>query len=154
MANPKLNEGDSVPSFSAESNEGVVTAKSLKGSKYILYFYPKDDTPGCTKEACDFRDNIGQLESQGFKVFGISPDSSASHDKFRAKYELPFTLLSDADHTVAEAFAVWREKKNYGRTYTGLVRSTFVVDEDGKLLKVYDNVRATGHVARLLKELS
>ena len=152
--NPKLSVGDSVPAFELESNtEGTVSADSLKGSKYVLYFYPKDDTPGCTKQACDFRDNIGQLSEYGYDVYGVSPDSLKSHEKFRGKYDLNFPLLADPDHEVAETFGVWREKKNYGKTYTGLVRSTFFVDEDGKLEKIYDNVRATGHVERLIREL-
>lgn len=154
MANPKLSVGDAVPSFEANADDGeTYSSESLRGSKYVLYFYPKDDTPGCTTEACDFRDNMARLEGAGYKVLGVSPDSVKSHDKFRSKYELNFPLLSDPDHDVAEAFAVWREKKNYGRTYQGIVRSTFVVDEDGKLTQVYDNVKAKGHVDRVLSEV-
>lgn len=154
MANPNLSVGDRVPAFTADSVTGVpVSNESLLGTKYVLYFYPKDDTPGCTTEACDFRDNIGRLEGAGYRVFGISPDSLASHEKFRTKYDLPFELLSDEDHAVAEAFSVWREKTNYGKTYVGLVRSTFLVDEDGVLTHVYDNVRAKGHVERVLRDL-
>jgi peroxiredoxin Q/BCP len=152
--NPKLSEGDAVPAFELESdNEGTVSADSLKGSKYVLYFYPKDDTPGCTTEACDFRDNIARLTGYGYKVYGVSPDTVKSHEKFRGKYDLNFPLLADPDHEVAEAFGIWREKKNYGKTYTGLVRSTFLIDEEGKLEKIYDNVRAKGHVERIVREL-
>lgn len=152
--NPKLSVGDSVPAFELDSdNDGKVSAKSLKGSKYVLYFYPKDDTPGCTKQACDFRDNIGQLSEHGYDVYGVSPDGVESHEKFRGKFDLNFPLLADPDNEAAEAFGVWREKQNYGKTYTGIVRSTFFVDEEGKLEKIYDNVRATGHVARLIREL-
>ena len=152
--NPKLSVGDDVPAFELDSDsDGKVSADDLKGSKYVLYFYPKDDTPGCTTEACDFRDNMARLEGEGYRVFGVSPDSVESHEKFRGKYDLNFPLLADPDHDVAEAFGVWREKKNYGKTYTGIVRSTFLVDEDGKLEKIYDNVRAKGHVERILREL-
>lgn len=153
-ANPKLSEGDAAPAFELESdNEGTISAESLKGSKYVLYFYPKDDTPGCTTQACDFRDNIARLTGHGYKVYGVSPDSVKSHEKFRGKYDLNFPLLADPEHEAAEAFGVWREKKNYGRTYTGIVRSTFFVDEQGNLEKIYDNVRAKGHVERLIREL-
>ncbi len=155
MANPKLSAGDDVPAFELQSDtEGTVSSESLRGTKYVLYFYPKDDTPGCTTEACDFRDNMGRLESAGYRVFGVSPDSVKSHEKFRSKYDLTFPLLADPDHEAAEAFGVWREKQNYGKTYTGLVRSTFVVDEDGKLAHVFDNVRAKGHVERVLRDIS
>ena len=154
MANPKLSAGDPVPAFQADADNGEqVSNESLRGSKYVLYFYPKDDTPGCTKEACDFRDNMWRLESAGFKVLGVSPDSLKSHEKFRAKYELNFPLLADPDHELAKAFGVWREKTNYGKTYIGLVRSTFVVDEAGELVHVFDNVRAKGHVDRVLRDL-
>lgn len=154
MANPKLSAGDAVPAFSGESTNGdTVTNETLLGSKYVLYFYPKDDTPGCTTEACDFRDNMARLEGEGFTVFGVSPDSLKSHDKFQTKYELNFPLLSDPDKKIAEAFAVFREKKNYGKTYMGIVRSTFVVDAEGKLTHVFDNVRAKGHVDRVLREV-
>jgi peroxiredoxin Q/BCP len=152
--NPKLSEGDAVPAFELESDtEGTVSANDLKGDKYILYFYPKDDTPGCTTEACDFRDNLARLGDLGFKVFGVSPDTVESHEKFREKYELNFPLLADPDNEAAEAFGVWREKTNYGRKYTGIVRSTFVVDEEGKIAQIHDNVRAKGHVERLLRDM-
>lgn len=155
MANPKLSVGDPVPAFELEADDGqTVSAKSLQGSKYVLYFYPKDDTPGCTTEACDFRDNMARLQGAGYRVFGVSPDSLKSHGKFRDKYELNFPLLADPDHVAAEAFGVWREKQNYGKTYLGLVRSTFVVDADGTLSHVYDNVKAKGHVERVLKDVA
>jgi peroxiredoxin Q/BCP len=155
MANPTLNPGDSAPAFDALTDGGgKVTLSELAGKRVILYFYPKDNTPGCTTQACDFRDNLARLQSAGFEVLGVSPDSAASHDRFKAKYELTFPLLVDSDHSIAEAFGVWREKKNYGRTYMGIVRSTFVIDAEGKLEKIYDNCRAKGHVERLLKELA
>lgn len=154
MPNPKLEVGSKVPEFSLQSDGGeTVSADSLKGSKYVLYFYPKDDTPGCTKEACDFRDNLAQLEGVGYRVYGVSPDSVSSHEKFRGKYDLNFPLLADPDHEAAEAFGVWREKQNYGKTYTGIVRSTFVVDEKGVISHLYDNVKATGHVERVLRDV-
>ena len=154
MANPKLSEGDTVPAFEAESTSGeTVSDQSLRGSKYVLYFYPKDDTPGCTTEACDFRDNMARLEGVGYQVLGVSPDSMKRHENFRARYELNFPLLSDPDKSLAETFGVFREKKNYGKTYMGIVRSTFVVSDDGTLTHVFDNVRAKGHVDRVLREL-
>ena len=154
MANPKLEVGAKVPRFELEASDGAkVSSDDLLGRKYVLYFYPKDDTPGCTSEACDFRDNVARLGELGYEVYGVSPDSVKSHDKFRDKYELNFPLLADPDHAAAEAFGVWREKKNYGKTYTGLVRSTFLVGEDGTLEQIYDNVRAKGHVERVLRDL-
>ena len=154
MANPKLSPGDDVPAFEADVTPGGrISAETLSGTRYVLYFYPKDDTPGCTKQACDFRDNMARLQGAGYAVYGVSPDTIAKHEKFQGKYDLPFPLLSDPDKQVAEAFGVFREKKNYGRTYMGIVRSTFVVDEDGTLTHVYDNVKATGHVERVLKDV-
>ncbi|QED27425.1 thioredoxin-dependent thiol peroxidase [Microvenator marinus] len=153
--NPKLNVGDAVPTFSAESDDaGTVSSKDLKGKKYVLYFYPKDMTPGCTTQACDFNDNLGHFKELGYEVYGVSPDSVASHEQFRKKHDLGFTLLADPEHKLAESFGVWREKKNYGKTYIGLVRSTFFVGEDGKISAIYDNVRAKGHVAKLLREMA
>lgn len=152
--NPKLSEGDTVPPFELESDtEGAVSAEGLRGERYILYFYPKDDTPGCTTEACDFRDNLTQLGELGFRVLGVSPDTVESHRTFREKYDLNFPLLADPDHEAAEAFGVWREKTNYGKTYTGIARSTFVVEEDGTIAQIHDNVRAKGHVDRLLRDM-
>lgn len=155
MANPILKDGDPAPDFRAESDAGgEVALADLAGKRTVLYFYPKDNTPGCTTQACDFRDNLARLQSLGIDVFGVSPDSIKSHHKFRDKYELSFPLLSDPEHTLAEAYGVWREKKNYGRVYKGIVRSTFVIAPDGTLERVYDNVRAKGHVERLLKDLA
>ncbi len=152
--NPVLEEGQAAPEFQATLGDGTSFAlSSLQGKNAVLYFYPKDDTPGCTTQACDFRDNFARLETAGFTVLGISPDGEASHQRFVQKYDLPFSLVCDPDHSVAEAYGVWREKKNYGRTYMGIVRSTFVLDPRGNLTKIYDNVRAKGHVERLLREL-
>ena len=154
MANPKLNVGDPAPDFTATTHDGqTLTLADLAGQRVILYFYPKDDTPGCTAEACDFRDAGAALDAGGARVIGVSPDSPGSHTKFRAKYQLPFTLLADQDKTLATAFGVHREKKNYGRTYVGIVRSTFVIGADGTLEQIFDNVRAKGHVERVLRSL-
>ena len=152
--NPKLSVGDVAPDFTLESDDrGTVSLSGLRGQRVVLYFYPKDMTPGCTTQACDFRDNLGRLEALGYVVFGVSPDSVARHAKFRERDALTFGLLADEDHAVAEAYGVWREKTNYGKTYEGIVRSTFVIDEAGVLVDVQDNVRAKGHVARLLDAL-
>ena len=155
MPNPILKEGDKAPDFKAVLHDGSpVSLADFAGSRTILYFYPKDDTPGCPTQACDFRDNLARIKSElGFEVFGVSPDSTASHEKFKAKYDLPFPLISDPDKALATAYGVYREKKNYGRTYLGIVRSTFVIGADGTLETIYDNVKAKGHVARLMREL-
>lgn len=153
--NPKLAVGDKAPSFELESDDqGTVRLADLKGQKFVLYFYPKDMTPGCTKQACDFRDNIEQFADQGYQVYGVSPDPVERHAKFRAKHDLNFSLLADPDHATAEVYGVWREKKNYGRTYEGIVRSTFFIDEEGTIEEIHDNVRATGHVERLTREFA
>lgn len=153
--NPKLDLGDKAPSFELDSDtEGKVTLESLRGQKFVLYFYPKDMTPGCTVQACDFRDNLEEFTAQGYKVYGVSPDPVASHEKFRKKEDLNFPLLADTDHTMAEDYGVWREKTNYGKTYVGIVRSTFLIDGEGVIEAIHDNVRAKGHVGRLLREFA
>jgi peroxiredoxin Q/BCP len=119
----------------------------------VLYFYPKDDTPGCTTQACGFRDAYPQIEEQNAVVLGVSPDSEQSHRKFKTKFDLPFTLLIDADHQVAEAYGAWGEKTNYGRTYTGIIRSHFIIDEAGRLADVQVDVGAKDSVARALQTL-
>jgi len=150
----KINVGDTAPSFSVDSDDaGMISTDDLKGQKYVIYFYPKDMTPGCTTQACDFRDNLDAFTALGYKIFGVSPDSVARHEKFRNKESLNFTLLADPEHEVAEAYGVWREKKNYGKVYMGIVRSTFVVSAEGVVEAVHDNVRAKGHVGRLLESL-
>ncbi len=149
-----LKPGDDVPVFELKDELGVVfSSTSLKGQRYILYFYPKDDTPGCTIQACDFRDSIASMTKTGMNVFGISKDSATSHAKFKQKFDLPFPLLVDEDMAMQKAFGVWREKTNYGKTYMGTVRSTFVVTADATLEWVGYNVRAKGHVERLINEL-
>lgn len=128
--------GDPAPDFTATTDAGeTVGLSDLRGKKVVLYFYPKDDTPGCTTQACGFRDSHADFEAEDAVVLGVSPDGAASHAKFRAKHELPFTLLVDEDHAIAEAYGVWGEKKMYGRSYMGVIRSHFVIDEDGKIIE-------------------
>ena len=123
----------------------------MKGQKVVLYFYPKDDTPGCTKEACSFRDAWAKFKKRGIKVLGVSPDSEASHKKFETKYKLPFTLLADKDHAIADAYGVWGEKKFMGRTYMGVLRTTFLIDEKGKIKKVFEKVKPEDHANEVLE---
>jgi peroxiredoxin Q/BCP len=150
----ELKVGDSAPAFTLESDTGKkVKLSDLKGKKVILYFYPKDMTPGCTQEACDFRDSFARLGKAGAVVLGISKDSVASHQKFKAKHELPFTLLSDPDGKVCEAYGVWQEKTLYGKKFMGIVRTTFIIDERGKILHTFHKVKVTGHVGKLLDAL-
>ena len=149
-----LEVGDKAPDFTATSDGGeTVRLKDFKGQKVVLYFYPKDNTPGCTTEACDFRDNYKALQKKGVVVLGVSPDSVKSHDKFKAKFELPFPLLADEDHAIAEAYGAWQEKSMYGRKYMGIVRSTFVIDEKGKIAEVYGKVKVKGHVEDVLSKV-
>ena len=142
-----LNAGDQAPEFEAVLDNGEkVSLKQYRGKNVVLYFYPKDNTPGCTREACDFRDNITSLEEKNTVVLGVSPDSVKSHQKFRDKFDLPFPLISDEAKDVAQAYGVWREKKMYGKTRMGIVRSTFIIDGEGKISKAYDSVKVNGHV--------
>ncbi len=150
-----LPEGTLAPDFTlATTGGGEVTLSDFRGQKVVLYFYPKDDTPGCTTEACNFRDDHTEIIAAGAVVLGVSPDSVKSHDKFRLKYELPFALLSDPDHQVAEMYGAWGEKKMYGRTYMGILRSTFIIDREGKIVKVFPNVRPKNHSQEVLAVLS
>ena len=130
-----------------------MSLRELRGENVILYFYPRAATPGCTTQACDFRDNLASLSGAGYRVVGISPDAPAALAEFTADHDLGFPLLSDEDHSVAEAYGAWGEKKNYGRTFEGLIRSTIVVGPDGKVTHAQYNVKATGHVARLRRTL-
>jgi peroxiredoxin Q/BCP len=146
-----LREGDAVPAFELSDQDGsTVSSNSLSGEPYVLYFYPKDDTPGCTKEACGFRDELGKFSEKGVRVIGVSPDKPESHAKFRSKYGLNFTLLSDVDKVLTKACGVWVKKQNYGREYMGVERSTFLVGGDGKVRKVWRRVRVDGHVGDVL----
>jgi peroxiredoxin Q/BCP len=142
------------PDFTLESDQGEeVSLSSFRGDKVVLYFYPKDDTPGCTKEACSFRDDYSQFTLKKAVVIGVSPDPEESHQQFRAKYNLPFYLLSDPDHEVAEMYGAWGEKTVFGKTREGILRSTFIIDEEGKITKVFRNVKPEGHAAEVLEYL-
>ncbi|MDR2257473.1 MAG: thioredoxin-dependent thiol peroxidase [Arthrobacter sp.] len=151
----RLGVGAQAPDFTLQNQDGreVSLSELRQQGRVIVYFYPAASTPGCTKEACDFRDSLSSLKADGFVVVGLSPDPVAKLRSFADKEGLPFELLSDEDHSVAEAYAAWGEKKNYGRTYEGLIRSTFVVEPDGSLSLAQYNVRATGHVAKLRRDL-
>lgn len=149
-----LNVGDAAPDFTLLDHDGNETSLSqFSGRGLVIYFYPKAFTPGCTTESCDFRDRHDVLQSAGYEVVGISPDDPARLSEFRTEYALPFRLLSDPDHRVAEAFGAWGTKKNYGREYEGLIRSTFVVGPDGTIEQVMANVRAKGHAERVVSTL-
>ena len=146
-----VEEGKPAPDFTLVSDSGeAVTLSSLRGAPVVLYFYPKDDTPGCTTQACGIRDSWGEFEERGAVVLGVSPDSETSHVKFKRKYGLPFTLLADEDHAVSEAYGVWVEKSMAGKTYMGVERSTFVIDADGDVAKVMRRVKPDTHVDEVL----
>jgi peroxiredoxin Q/BCP len=150
-----LKVGDKAPEFSLESGTGeTVKLKDFKGKPVILYFYPKDNTSGCTKQACDFRDTQPAITKAGAVVLGVSPDSVASHEKFAAKFELPFTLLSDPDHALAEKYGVWVEKSMYGRKYMGIERTTFLIDGNGKIAEIWSKVKVPGHVKAVVESLN
>jgi thioredoxin-dependent peroxiredoxin len=150
-----LREGDPAPDFTLTSDRGeAVTLSSLRGRPVVLYFYPKDDTPGCTTQACGIRDAYGEFERAGAVVLGVSPDDESSHVEFRNKYELPFTLLADEDHAVAEEYGVWGEKKYMGKSYMGINRSTFVIDADGNVKKAMRDVKPATHADDVLAALT
>lgn len=147
-----LKEGTAAPNFTANNGDGeTVRLKELRGKKVVLYFYPKDDTPGCTKEACSFRDAFADFKKRGIEVLGVSVDSEASHKKFAAKYKLPFTLLADPGHSIADAYGVYGEKKFMGRTYMGVKRITFLIDEKGKIKKIFEKVKPEEHAREVLE---
>ena len=149
-----LKTGQKAPAFTLMNHAGQkVSLKDFAGKKLVIYFYPKDDTPGCTKESCDFRDQFEPVKKTGAMVIGVSKDSVASHLKFKNKYSLPFDLLSDEEGKMCEAYGVWKEKSMYGRKYMGIERTTFIVDESGKIAKIYPKVSVTGHVDEVLKDL-
>jgi peroxiredoxin Q/BCP len=149
-----IEEGSPAPDITLTSDSGEeVTLSDLRGSPVVLYFYPKDDTPGCTVEACGFRDAYPELEQRGAVVLGVSPDNEASHVKFKEKFSLPFTLLADPEHQVADEYGVWGEKKFAGKTYHGVKRSTFVIDAEGNVAKVMHNVKPDGHPEQVLAAL-
>ncbi len=146
--------GDTAPSFSLPDETGAtVSSASLAGKPYVIYFYPKDDTPGCTQEACDFRDNLRAFNAQKVRVLGVSPDDPKRHAKFKEKYGLTFTLLSDTEKTLIQAYGIWAKKLNYGREYMGVQRSTYLVDMQGKIARVWQGVRVPGHVTAVLATL-
>jgi peroxiredoxin Q/BCP len=150
----RLSTGDPAPDFSLpDADEKPVTLMQFRGKRVVVYFYPAASTPGCTKQACDFRDNLRLLQDAGFAVVGISPDPPAKLQKFRDEQGLTFPLLSDPEHRVLEAFGAWGEKSLYGKTVTGVIRSTVVVDAGGRVEHAFYNVKATGHVAKLLRDL-
>jgi peroxiredoxin Q/BCP len=151
---PRLDVGDTAPDFTLSDADGKsVSLSDYRGRSVIVYFYPAASTPGCTKQACDFRDNLAELDGQNYAVLGISPDKPAKLAKFRDNQSLTFPLLSDPDREVLEAYGAYGEKKLYGKTMVGVIRSTVVVDPEGKVAKALYNVKATGHVAKLMKEL-
>ncbi len=146
-----LQPGDAAPNFTALNQRGEsVSLSDFRGKKVVLYFYPKDDTPGCTAQACNLRDNYAELQQAGYEVIGVSGDGVQSHDKFANKYELPFALLADEDKSINEAYGVWKEKSMYGRTYMGTVRTTFVIDEEDIITEIIDKVNTKDHTAQIL----
>jgi len=150
-----IEEGAKAPDFTLPTHDGSkLKLSSLRGQPVVLYFYPKDDTPGCTKEACSFRDAKAKFAKHKAVVLGVSPDSPESHVKFRTKYKLPFTLLADVDHKVAEKYGAWREKNMYGKKTMGIARSTFVIGPDGKVAKVFKAVKVDGHDEQVLAALA
>ncbi len=145
-----LKTGDAAPDFTLPTDGGgSVTLSKLKGKKVVLYFYPKDDTPGCTTESCGFRDEMKAFEKLNAQIIGISKDSVKSHDKFKKKYGLNFPLVSDTDGTVCDAYGVWKEKSMMGKTYMGIERSTFLIDEQGRLVRIWRGVKVEGHVGEV-----
>ena len=150
----KLEPGAKAPAFTLPDTDGNnVSLSSFAGNKVVLYFYPRDDTPGCTKEACQFNDSLAQFKKLGIPVVGISPDKPAAHAKFVAKYGLKFALLCDPEHTVMEKYGAWGEKVMYGKPTVGVIRSTFLIDEKGKVARAWYHVKADGHAAKVLEEV-
>ncbi len=150
-----LKPGDLAPDFNAKDQDGnPVSLSDFKGKKLILYFYPKDNTPGCTAEACSLRDGYDELKDLGLEVIGVSPDSEKSHKSFINKYALPFRLIADTNHAIAEKYGVWGEKRMYGKTYLGILRTTFVIDEKGVITHVFNKVDTSEHVKQILEALN
>lgn len=151
---PALSVGDQAPAFTLPDGDGrTVSLKELRGRKVVLYFYPKDDTSGCTKEACSFRDNLARVKRKGAVIFGVSADSPASHRKFSGKFDLTFPLLSDEDRSVIKSYGVWKEKSMYGRKYMGIERTTFIIDEKGRIAHIFPKVKVEGHTDEVLEKL-
>ena len=149
-----MKEGDKAPDIRVRTDSGEeFRLSSLRGKRVVLYFYPRADTPGCTVEACEFRDDIKAFAKKGAAVVGVSPDKPAAQAKFKDKYDLPFTLLADEEKAAAQAYGVWKEKNMYGKKVMGIARTTFVIGPDGKIEKIYEGVKAKGHAAQVLAEL-
>ena len=147
-----VKEGNTAPDFTAKDQNGdKVKLSDLRGQKVVLYFYPKDDTPGCTKQACSLRDSYDVFTEKGIKVLGVSIDDEKSHQKFISKYSLPFDLIADTDKKIVEKYGVWGEKSMYGKIYMGTLRKTFLIDEDGKIVKIFDKVKVSEHADEVLK---
>jgi len=147
-----LKEGDVAPDFTVKDNTGAdVKLSDFRGQRVVLYFYPKDDTPGCTKEACSLRDGFATFERKNIKILGVSPDDEKSHRKFISKYELPFTLLADTDHSVSDAYGSYGEKTFMGKNYMGVLRKTFLIDETGKIRRIFDKVKVDEHADEVLE---
>ena len=150
-----INEGEKAPMFEGKDQNGnTIGLNDYKGKKLVVYFYPKDDTPGCTKEACNLRDNYSTLQNAGIEIIGVSADSEAKHQKFIGKYDLPFPLIADTEKEVIQAFGVWGEKKFMGKTYDGIHRITFVINEEGTVIKRFDKVKTADHSAQILEALN
>lgn len=148
----ELHVGDKAPDFEGKDQDGnTLKLSDLRGKKVVIYFYPKDNTPGCTAQACNLRDNYGQLQKAGYEIIGVSTDSEASHQKFIEKQSLPFTLLADEDKSIHEKYDVWKEKSMYGRTYMGTVRTTFVIDKEGNIEEIISKVKTNDHTKQILK---
>jgi len=155
MAMTTLKEGMPAPAFQGVDQNGeTVSLEEFRGKKVVLYFYPKDNTPGCTAEACNLRDNFDRFQKQGFEIIGVSPDSETSHQKFSAKHQLPFHLLADPEKEIIQAYGAWGEKKMYGKTYEGVLRSTFIIDEKGTIEKIVKKVKTKDHTNQLFSELN
>ena len=151
----QLKEGDIAPAFTGTDQDGnSITLSELKGKKVILYFYPRDNTPGCTAEACNMRDNYNELKNMGFEVIGVSADSEKSHLNFISKYELPFNLISDKDKNILKAYGAWGIKKMYGKEYEGIIRKTFIIDESGKILNIFEKVDTKDHTNQIITALN
>lgn len=151
----ELKEGDLAPAIKARDENGeLITLKEYRGKKVVLYFYPKDNTPGCTAEACDLRDNYSQFMEEGFEIIGVSADSEKSHTNFKTKYDLPFRLISDVDRKVLQDYGAWGEKQMYGKSYMGILRKTFIINEDGYVEKIIEKVNTKEHSKQIFAELS
>jgi peroxiredoxin Q/BCP len=152
---PSLKEGDSAPAISLDTDSGEsFTLSSLKGKNVVLYFYPKADTPGCTKESCEFRDSSKKFTKANTVIVGVSPDPTKAQAKFKEKFDLPFVLLADVDHKTSEDYGVWKEKSMYGKKYLGIERTTFVIDPKGKIKKIFPKVKVEGHAEEVLAAIA